>query len=629
MFTILSRACAFTRVTTLQARRLSCTLSLDIGRLVPSDGKRLADLQADLTMQGKEKWALLPSWDKLFAGRRTDLTQRIEENDEEDISSSSPAIGQEEVKVIAKQGQSIMEAELQSAVNDQMPNAVPPPPPVHLAQHATSSSPRASLDQQSPGTINFPKVIRKSYDGSIRARSAISMPQVAVTSTSTAFSSHTVTAREGSSASLSLTVPQEAFHAKQMELTQSHVGELQRAGGRESSEVEQSKEVNTNYSDTPAGQWAQGANPATKAEADDLWETLSSLFGINSSTSLLRGGDDGAGFLGAVSHLQGILGESAVEQSQWKKEQEDDIKVLSQSSSQYIEEEEGGGEDRAASGVRHQPTYLSPRLPIVLAHGLLGFDTFSLAPAALKDSLPSLSIVYWRGITEVLQRRGVEVLVAKVPTSATIEERAEELRKQIEHTFPHREINMIGHSMGGLDCRFLASRMETTFTVRSVTTIATPHRGSPFADYMLDQVIGKERLPMLLSFIEKAGLPGGGRAFSNLTTYAMNEFNENVPDKEGVIYMSWGAAFNPGFFNEFRIPWNIINRLEGENDGLVSVKSSQWADYRGTLKASHLDLIGWINKVATLTASIGPKDKPYDPVALYLTICEDLSLKGL
>lgn len=609
----------------MQAQRLSCTLSSDTGRLVPPAGGRILVEEAGFTMQGKDKWAMLPSWDKLFAGRKTDLTQRIEGDEVEDERVRERE--HQEVKVILKQGQSNMEAELKTAVDDQMPNAVPPPPPVHLAEFASSSSPRVSLDLQSPSTTHFPEVIRKSYDGGIRARSAISMPQVAITSTSTAFSSRTVSAREGST---SLAVPQETFHAKQMELTQSHVGELQRAGGRESSELEQKTEATTNYSDIPAGQWAKGANPTSKAEAEDLWETISSLLGISASSSSVKGGDSSEGFLGAVSHLQGILGESAVEQSQWKKEQEDDIKVLGQSSSsQGVEEEEGGGEDRAASGVRHQPTYLSPRLPIVLAHGLLGFDTFSLAPAALKESLPSLSIVYWKGITEVLQRRGVEVLVAKVPTSASIKERAEELRKQIEHTFPHREINLIGHSMGGLDARFLASRIETTFTVRSVTTIATPHRGSPFADYMLDQVIGKERLPMLLNFIEKAGLPGGGRAFSNLTTYAMSEFNENVPDKQGVVYMSWGAAFQPGFFNEFRIPWNIIHRVEGDNDGLVSVKSSQWADYRGTLKASHLDLIGWINKVATFTASLGPGTAPYDPQALYLTILEDLSMLGL
>lgn len=44
----------------------------------------------------------------------------------------------------------------------------------------------------------------------------------------------------------------------------------------------------------------------------------------------------------------------------------------------------------------------------------------------------------------------------------------------------------------------------------------------------------------------------------------------------------------------FRQSHRIILREEGENDGLVSVDSSKWGTYKGTLKdVSHLDMINW------------------------------------
>lgn len=67
-----------------------------------------------------------------------------------------------------------------------------------------------------------------------------------------------------------------------------------------------------------------------------------------------------------------------------------------------------------------------------------------------------------------------------------IETRAKAICEQIIEKFPGREINLIGHSMGGLDARYLITHLQPeAFTVKTLTTIATPHRGSAFADYLL------------------------------------------------------------------------------------------------------------------------------------------------
>ena len=53
-----------------------------------------------------------------------------------------------------------------------------------------------------------------------------------------------------------------------------------------------------------------------------------------------------------------------------------------------------------------------------------------------------------------------------------------------------------------------------------------------------------------------------------------------------------------------------------------------WATYKGTLTASHLDLIGWTRRLGTFRAAAVGGRKPFDPKLLYLNICEDLAQEG-
>lgn len=133
--------------------------------------------------------------------------------------------------------------------------------------------------------------------------------------------------------------------------------------------------------------------------------------------------------------------------------------------------------------------------------------------------------------------------------------------------------------------------------VRSLTTIAAPHRGSAFADYMFDR-IGPIYMPKLYKTLEYFGLDTA--AFSQLTRkYMREEFNPKTPDVTGINYYSFGASLEPRRFSIFQPSHDIIRELEGApNDGLVSVPSSMWGTYKGTLiGVSHLDLINWTNRL--------------------------------
>lgn len=248
-----------------------------------------------------------------------------------------------------------------------------------------------------------------------------------------------------------------------------------------------------------------------------------------------------------------------------------------------------------------------PKYPLVLAHGLFGFAELKLAGSYLPP------IHYWHGIKDALTAHGTEVITASVPPSGSIEERAAQLRRNILATSKGRPVNIIAHSMGGLDARYMISRSrqkrtalererhepENDVNVRALVTVATPHHGSAYADYVFDR-IGPERLPWVYGVWQRTTGLGTG-AFSQLTrNYMKEEFNPKTPDDPDVQYFSYGAALKkkPPLLSPFRGSYNVLLKEEGPNDGLVSVESAKWGQYKGTLEGvSHLDLINWTNRL--------------------------------
>lgn len=264
----------------------------------------------------------------------------------------------------------------------------------------------------------------------------------------------------------------------------------------------------------------------------------------------------------------------------------------------------------------------TPTHPIVLAHGLLGFDELHLAGSLIPG------VQYWRGITEALTSNGASVITASVPPSASIEERAATLSQNIEAKAHGESVNIIAHSMGGLDARYMISRLKPpNVKVLSLTTIASPHRGSAFADYIFDQ-IGPERLPKIYRALKALQIETG--AFSQLKRdYMCEEFNPNTPDREGVKYFSYGAVFTPSIWSAFRQSHRILEEMEGPNDGLVSVTSCKWGTYKGTLSnVNHLDLINWTNRLRWAVWEMVGNKREFNAIAFYLGIADMLAKEG-
>jgi triacylglycerol lipase len=118
-----------------------------------------------------------------------------------------------------------------------------------------------------------------------------------------------------------------------------------------------------------------------------------------------------------------------------------------------------------------QTGYTQTRNPIVLVHGLLGFDSI----LGVYD--------YWYGIPSALRDGGARVFVASVSASNYSEVRGEQLIRDLDNlraVYGYRKFNLIGHSHGGPTIRYVASVRPDL--VASITSVGSPHTGSKVAD---------------------------------------------------------------------------------------------------------------------------------------------------
>jgi triacylglycerol lipase len=225
---------------------------------------------------------------------------------------------------------------------------------------------------------------------------------------------------------------------------------------------------------------------------------------------------------------------------------------------------------------------LATRYPLVLAHGFMGFDDIQLL--GRRHS-------YFRGVVAGLDARLLEappIYCPRVPPLASVAVRAERLAAFLRGLDAPR-VNLVAHSMGGLDARYalaFAERLGIGARVASLTTIGTPHRGTPLAD------LGNRVVKVLGPFLTGAGIDISGLAC--LTTARMAEFNREVVDVRGVSYGSVVAtASRDSVHPLLRAGHRYLLRCAGPNDGMVPAASQEWGEVLRRVDADHLAQIGW------------------------------------
>lgn len=252
--------------------------------------------------------------------------------------------------------------------------------------------------------------------------------------------------------------------------------------------------------------------------------------------------------------------------------------------------------------------------PVVLAPGLGGFD--------------QKMVSYFLGIARYLEVMGFQVMHTKAIT-ARVERRALVLKNQIEGYLKKTsasKVNIIAHSMGGLDARYMITKLDMADRVASLSTVGTPHQGTSIADW-------GTRWGGLVMQLLRGLLRMDTKLIYDLTTEGCQRFNEEVENAPQVKYFTYSGSkeklrISPLFWPAY----DVIMEREGENDGLVSVNSARWVaggrttpdngvKYMGNFRADHLDLIGWNLGLKLL--------RSFDARRFYHHIAENLKEEGL
>ncbi|MBP6633918.1 MAG: triacylglycerol lipase [Kofleriaceae bacterium] len=282
------------------------------------------------------------------------------------------------------------------------------------------------------------------------------------------------------------------------------------------------------------------------------------------------------------------------------------------------------------------------KLPIVLLHG---FNTG-----------PGDGMSFADAVKDGMRGDGALVFEVTAPPFQTPAERAKAIAPQLEQILRKTgasKLNLIAHSLGGLDARFLISSLGWADRIASLSTLGTPHHGTPTADLVagampaaakpaLDSVgrwVGKHvnQNPMA----ENADVLG---TVGSMTSGEAKRFNAANPDRPGVYYQSWaGLSTFDGGLDDAELaqvgpihdrpadprradrlhPALYLGALTsgGLNDGAVPVDSARWGNYRGAVMGDHFDLIGQDEEGANPRTG-------FDPAAFYRQMARDLGRRG-
>ncbi len=258
--------------------------------------------------------------------------------------------------------------------------------------------------------------------------------------------------------------------------------------------------------------------------------------------------------------------------------------------------------------------YTKTQYPIVLAHGMLGFD--NVGP-----------LDYWYQIPNELTRDGAQVYATQVSGFESSEVRGEQLLEQVQDILAisgKSKVNLIGHSHGNQSTRYVAGVLPGA--VASVTSVGGPTKGSPAADLLMEAsgipVVGAPVTNVLSQVVNGLGwligvaagesLPQDSLAgLHSLTTAGANDFNRRFPagvpttacgegahTHNGVRFYSWsGTRHLTNVFDISDYPMTLLGVVflgesDWRNDGLVGRCSSHFGQViRDDYKMNHLDEI--------------------------------------
>ncbi|MDB4935926.1 MAG: Lipase precursor [Labilithrix sp.] len=320
------------------------------------------------------------------------------------------------------------------------------------------------------------------------------------------------------------------------------------------------------------------------------------------------------------------------------------------------------------ASVTPAPTRTPARYPVVLVNGIDTSPLFRYSP---------------RIVSTMRDEGGHRVFLATLTPYETPQHRAPELWKRIDEIRSQTgaaKVNLVCHSLGGLDCRYLVSPNGLAAdlglapnaiadAVASITTLGTAHRGTRVADVLLGLAADGDRAKVANDFATLAGdtfsperIDGDVHlrdALRALSTASAPAFNAEIVDAPGVAYQSWAGYSRPlgtasaahdalltelcrtsdgesglpiagkhDFMALALVPFSDVagKQLDDAaivpNDGLATVASAKWGTFRGCIPADHMEQLGQ-HSLPDVNVRTG-----FDVARFYANVAGDLAAQG-
>lgn len=254
------------------------------------------------------------------------------------------------------------------------------------------------------------------------------------------------------------------------------------------------------------------------------------------------------------------------------------------------------------------------KYPIILVHGI-----------ALRETK---HIKAFGKIEKTLTDAGYEAYTADIDAFGTIESNAQQLKDIICGVLSKsgaEKVNIIAHSKGGLDTKYMLAELDMDEKVASFTTLCTPHHGSVIATHIwrLPLCIKKCLAFFINTFYRLVGdkNPNSLKVCEQLTDH---ERTEETPEYLNKVYcQSYSTKITKGSdCILMAIPMKIYTITDGsENDGMVSVSSAVFENYRGDClgeAVSHTQIVDFFAK----------KKNRRRILDFYIDLCQELSEMG-
>lgn len=249
-------------------------------------------------------------------------------------------------------------------------------------------------------------------------------------------------------------------------------------------------------------------------------------------------------------------------------------------------------------------------------------------------------LCYWGRIPKALQREGAIIYYGNQDAWGTIEYNAQILKQNINLILEetgYEKLNVIAHSKGGLEMRYVISSLEMENHIASLTTIATPHHGVRIMDLLCKapRFLFKFFAFFVNLWFKLLGdkKPDFYNTCNQFSKKYATLFNEQNPDSSIVYYQSYAAVMK-NFFSDLLMFWThlIIYFMEGENDGIVPSSSAQWTNFKGILRGATRRGISHADEVDIRRINFSRKKElncVSDIRDVYIEILSDLKKLGM